>query len=241
MVGRGIVHRGRSDAACGLWGGTGDCARQRAAGTRLGIGTHVPDGRHQGGIECRSSARTSDAKESDCRRTEHAGPSSRARAVPTKHFCAGESTGAGGPTSEPRRAYHRAGANSESVGVVRRSGAGRNGSAGCGAGAAGELQCERVYRGLSFVPLSRLHLSAKRRAAQALFKVRVRRSRSRQAVPRFHSKLTGTGATIHAARLGIKPGRSAPSLFFLADGRAGRSTYIPFCGALSSSSCRACL
>ena len=236
MVGRGIVHRGRSDAACGLWGGTGDCARQRAAGTRLGIGTHVPDGRHQGGIECRSSARASDAKESDCRRTEHAGPSGRAGAVPTKHFCAGESTGAGGSTSEPRRAYHRAGANSESVGVVWRSGAGRNGSAGCSAGAAGELQCERLYRGLSFVPLSRLHLSAKRRAAQALFKVRARRSRSRQAVPRFHSKLTGTGATIHAFRLGIKPGRFPTCGIELCATDNGGYMTAPICHGTNSSS-----
>ena len=83
--------------------------------------------------------RTSDAKESDRRRTEHAGPSCRARAGPTQYFCAGESTGARGSAGESRRAYHRTGANSEPVGIIRHSGASGDRSTGRNAGAAGEL------------------------------------------------------------------------------------------------------
>lgn len=180
MVGRAIVYRGRSDAVYGLWGSTGDCAWQRAAGTRLGIGAHVADGGHQGGIECRTAARAAETEHDDCNRAgcaNHSDHSGRTGAASTEYFCAGEPAGAVGSPGESRRADYCAGLKSERIGVVRHSGASRNGSAGCGAGAAGELQCERLHRGLSLVSRSRLHLSAKRRAAQTLFEVSARQAR----------------------------------------------------------------
>ena len=90
----------------------------------------------------------------------------------TEYFCAGEPAGAvGSPSANIGAPIIAPGLNPSRIGLVRHSGAGRDGSAGCGAGAAGELQCKRLHRGLSLVSRSRLHLSAKRRAAQALLEV----------------------------------------------------------------------
>ena len=193
MVRRGIVYRGRSDAACGLRGGTGDCARQRAAGTRLGIGTNVPDGGHQGGIKRRGSAIAPGAEPTDHRCAEHTGTSGRTCACPAKYFCAGQSTGADSSQREFRRPNYRAQPNSEPIGLVW-GGAGRDRSTGRGAGTAGALQRECLHGRLSFLQGSRLHLSAERWSTPALLEVN--------------------------ARL---------------------LCYIPFCGALSSNSCNACL
>ena len=195
MVERGIIYRGRSDAACGLRGGTVDCARQRAAGTRLGIGTHVPDGGHQGGIECRRSTSAATTEQTNCCRAKHAGPSGRTRACPAKYFCADESAGVDGSPRESRCTDYCPRPDTELFGATGGGGAGHDRSASCDAGIAGALQCECLHGGLSFIPGSRLHLSAERWAAQALFKVSAART----------------------------------------------SAYIPFCGALSSNSCNACL
>lgn len=179
MAGRGIVHRGRSDAACGLWGGSGNCARQRAAGTRLGIGAHVAHDRHQSGIERRSATCIADAEHDDCRCASCAGRTGNAQ---TEYFCAGKSAGA------PRKSWgadHRAGPNSEPIGVVRRGGASRDRSTSRGAGAASALQRQRLYCGLSFIPRIRLHLSAERRAAEALFEVSARREHPCDWFPHF--------------------------------------------------------
>ena len=170
MVRRGIVYRGRSDAACGLRGGTGDCARQRAAGTRLGIGTHVPDGGHQGGTERRGSAIAAGAEPSDHRRADHTGTSGRTCACPAKYFCAGQSTGADSSQREFRRPNCCARPDSEPIGLIR-GGAGRDRSAGRGARTAGALQRECLHGRLSFIQGSRLHLSAERWPAPALLEV----------------------------------------------------------------------
>ena len=174
MVERGIIYRGRSDAACGLRGGTVDCARQRAAGTRLGIGTHVPDGGHQGGIKRRSSISAAAAEQTNCRNAKHAGPPGRTRACPAKYFCADESAGVDGSPRESRRTDYCPRPDTELFGAIGGGGAGHDRSASCDAGTAGALQCECLHGGLSFIPGSRLHLSAERWAAQALFKVSVR-------------------------------------------------------------------
>jgi hypothetical protein len=174
MVGRGIIYRGRSNAACGLRGGTVDCARQRAAWTRLGLGTHVPDGGHQGGIERRSSTSTAAAEQTNCRRAKHGGPSGRTRACPAKYLCAGELADADGSPRESRRADYCAKPNTEPFGVIGGGGAGRDRSTSCDAGTAGKLQRECLHGSLSFIPGSRLYLSAERWAAQALFKVSAR-------------------------------------------------------------------
>jgi hypothetical protein len=170
MVRRGIVYRGRSDAACGLRGGTGDCARQRAAGTRLGIGTNVPDGGHQGGIKRRGSAIAAAAEPTDHGCAEHTGTSGRTCACPAKYFCAGQSTCADGSQREFRRPNCRARPNSEPIGLVW-GGAGRDRSTGRGAGTAGALQRECLHGRLSFLQGSRLHLSAERWSASALLEV----------------------------------------------------------------------
>jgi len=186
MVERGIVHRGRSDAACGLWGGFGDCARQRAAGTRLGIGAHVAHGRHQSGIERRSATCAADAEHDDCGRADcagHTGRTGRTGNAQTEYFCAGESASPAGAPRESRRADHRAGPKSEPIGIVRHSGASRDRTTGCSRGAAGALQRECLYCRLSFIPRRRLHLSAERRATQALFEIDSHWVRSRSLVP----------------------------------------------------------
>src|SRR5262245_1675752 len=177
MVERGIIYRGRSDAACGLWGGTVDCARQRAAGARLGIGTHVPDGGHQGGIERCCSTPTASAEQTNCSRAKHAGrsgPSGRTRACPAKYFGAADPAGADGSPRESRRTDYCARPDTEPFGVIGGGGAGRDRSTSRDAGTAGALQRECLHGGLSFIPASRLYLSAKRWTAQALFKVSAR-------------------------------------------------------------------
>ena len=186
MVGRAIVYRGRSNAVYGLWGSTGDCAWQRAAGTRLGIGAHVADGGHQGGIECRTAARAAETEHDDCNRAgcaNHSDHSGRTGAASTEYFCAGESASPAGAPRESRRADHRAGPKSEPIGIVRHSGASRDRTTGCSRGAAGALQRECLYCRLSFIPRRRLHLSAERRATQALFEIDSHWVRSRSLVP----------------------------------------------------------
>ena len=173
MVGRGIVHRGRSDAACGLWGRSGDCARQRAAGARLGIGAHVAYGRHQSGIERRSATRATYAEHDDCSCAGCAGHSDRTGNAQTECFCAGESAGAAGVPRKSWSADHRAGPKSEPIG------ASCDRSTDCGCGAACALQRECLYCRLSFVSRRRLHLSTERRAAQALLEVDSHLVRSR--------------------------------------------------------------
>lgn len=173
MAERGIIDGGRSDAACGLWGGTVDCARQRAAGTRLGIGTHVPHGGHQGGIERRGSASTAAAEQTNCRRAKHAGPFGRT-ARPAKYFCAGESAGADNPSHESRRADYCARPDAEPFGVIGGGGAGRDRSTSRDAGTASALQRECLHVSVSIIPGNRLYLSAERWAAQTLFKVSAR-------------------------------------------------------------------
>ena len=173
MVERGIIYRGRSDAACGLRDGTVDCARQRAAGTRLGIGTHVPHGGHQGGIERRGSASTAAAEQTNCRRAKHAGPFGRS-ARPAKYFCAGESAGADNPSRESRRADYCARPDAEPFGVIGGGGAGRDRSTSRDAGTASALQRECLHVSVSIIPGSRLYISAERWAAQTLFKVSAR-------------------------------------------------------------------
>ena len=173
MVERGIIYRGRSDAACGLRGGTVDCARQRAAGTRLGIGTHVPHGGHQGGIERRGSASTAAAEQTNCRHAKYAGTFGRT-ARPAKYFCAGEPASADNSPRESRRPDYCARPDAEPFGVIGGGGAGRDRSTGRDAGTAGALQRECLHGSLPIISVSRLYLSAERWAAQALFKVSAR-------------------------------------------------------------------
>lgn len=173
MVERAIIYRGRSDAACGLRGGTVDCARQRAAGTRLGIGTHVPHGGHQGGIERRGSASTATAEQTNCRRAKHA-DTFGGTARPAKYFCAGEPAGADNSPRESRRTDYCARPDAEPVRVIGGGGAGRHRSTGRDAGSAGALQRECLHGSLPIISGSRLYLSAERWAAQALFKISAR-------------------------------------------------------------------
>ena len=133
------------------------------------------------GLSAAAAARAAEAEHDDCNRRRLCritpATSGRTGAASTEYFCAGESAGAVGSPGESRRADYCAGLKSERIGVVRHSGASRDGSAGRGAGAAGELQRECLHRGLSLVSRSRLHLSAERRAAQALFEVSARHAR----------------------------------------------------------------
>lgn len=72
-------------------------------GTRLGIGPHVADGGHQGGIECRTAARAAETEHDDCNRAgcaNHSDHSGRTGAASTEYFCAGEPAGAVGSPGE---------------------------------------------------------------------------------------------------------------------------------------------
>jgi len=171
MVERGIIYRGRSDAACGLRDGTVDCARQRAAGTRLGIGPHVTDGGHQGGIERRCSTSAAAAKQTNTRRAEHAGRASSPCAGPAEYFCAGEPASADGSPRQFRRANYRARPDTKPFGIVGGGDTGRDRSASGDSRTTGALQRECLHGSLSIIPGSRLHLSAERWATQALFEI----------------------------------------------------------------------